>query len=126
MWVFSYETLLQRQNKLLYDNVRCCLYFPRYDALRENLLAEMLKIQVGEGMWAAFPEKEQHDRLLQLKVKEEKLRRDGKLETMAPSLPGARHQFNYSLLWAMGESQADSDKRSKAMKEKEKESGKSK
>lgn len=56
--------------------------------LREKLLSEMLKISVGNGMWQTLSEHEQHQKLLQLKMKEEKLRREGKLETMAIHLPG--------------------------------------
>ena len=60
----------------------------RYIVLREKLLGEMLKTSIGNGMWQTLSEHEQHQKLLQLKMKEEKLRREGKLETMAIHLPG--------------------------------------
>ena len=63
-------------------------YHHRYMVLREKLLSEMLKISVGNGMWQTLSEHEQHQKLLQLRMKEEKLRREGKLDTMAIHLPG--------------------------------------
>ena len=86
------------------------------------MLLQMLKIQVGEGMWAALSSKEQNERLLHLKVEEEKLRKDDKLE-LASRLPGGRHETGLSLLSLMDESLAEMEIREKKIKEKMKESG---
>ena len=96
--------------------------FYRYDSLRDHILLEMLKIQVGEGMWAALSSKEQSERLLHLKVAEEKLRKDRKIE-LASNLPGAKSETGFSLLSLMDESIAEMDAREQKMKEKMKESG---
>ena len=90
--------------------------------MRGHILLEMLKIQVGEGMWAALSSKEQNERLLHLKVEEEKLRKDGKLE-LASRLPGAKHETGFSLLGLMDESIAEMEIREQKIKEKMKESG---
>lgn len=83
----------------------------------------MLKRQVGDGMWQAMSEHEQHEKLVQLKLKEEKLRREGKLDTMAIHLPGARSAVEYNVFGMMGESIAELEKRIADEEEKVKESG---
>ena len=82
----------------------------------------MLKIQVGEGMWVALSGKEQNERLLHLKVEEEKLRKDDKLELVS-KLPGAKHETGLSLLSLMDESFAEMEIREQKIREKMKESG---
>lgn len=79
--------------------------------------------QVGDGMWQAMSEHEQHEKLLQLKLKEEKLRREGKLDTMAIHLPGARSSVEYNVFGLMGESISQLEKRISDEEEKIKESG---
>lgn len=96
----------------------------RYSVIRERLLAEMLQRHVGNGMWQAMSEHEQHEKLLQLKLKEEKLRREGQLETMAIHLPGSRVAVEYNVFGLMGESVAELEKRINDEEEKVKESGK--
>ena len=83
----------------------------------------MLKIQVGEGMWAALSSKEQNERVFQLKVEEEKLRKDGKLDLASTRLPGSKHDTGFSLLSLMDESLAEMEVREEQIKEKMKESG---
>jgi len=94
----------------------------KYDSVREHVLLQMLKIQVGEGMWVALSSKEQNERLLHLKVEEEKLRKDDKLE-LASRFPGAKHGTGLSLLLLMDESHAEMEIRELKIKEKMKESG---
>ena len=101
----------------------CFNFHCRYDAIRDHLLLEMLKIQVGEGMWAALSSKEQNERLFQLKVEEEKLRKDGKLDLASTRLPGSKHDTGFSLLSLMDESIAEMEVREHQIKEKMKESG---
>ena len=98
------------------------LLFYRYDSVREHVLLQMLKIQVGEGMWVALSSKEQNERLLHLKVEEERLRKDDKLE-LASRFPGAKHGTGLSLLLLMDESLAEMEIRELKIKEKMKESG---
>jgi len=86
-------------------------------------LSEMLKLSVGNGMWQTLSEHEQHQKILQLKMKEEKLRREGKLETMVIHLPGASSAVQYNVFGLMGESEADLDKRVKDQEAKVEESG---
>ena len=77
----------------------------RYEILREKLLLEMLKCHIGEGMWAVLSENEQLERLMQLKLRVRKLRKDGKMEA-AVSLPGAGLVYSTNLLALMGYSRA--------------------
>lgn len=77
----------------------------------------------GEGMWQALSQREHEEKLFQLKVKEEKLRRDGKLETMALHLPGSRLSVQYNVFRLMGESVDELEKRIADQQEKIRESG---
>ena len=61
------------------------------------LCLKNLQQSSGEGMWQALSQREHDEKLFQLKVKEEKLRRDGKLETMAVHLPGSRLSVQYNV-----------------------------
>ena len=74
-------------------------------------------------MWFTLTEHEQQDRLFQLKVKEEKLRKEGKLDTMAIHLPGARCAVAFNLFGLIGENAAELERRIKSEEEKAKDSG---
>lgn len=74
-------------------------------------------------MWAAFSIKEQNERIFQLKMEEENLRKEGKLEERSNRLAGARSEYKKNVLWLMGDSAADVISRQKAIQEKMKESG---
>ncbi len=91
--------------------------------MRDHLLFEMLKIQVGEGMLAALSVREQNERLFQVKVKEEALRKEGRDEEMAVQLPGSRSKYDFTLLWLMGESSAAEMTKEQEIKDKMAESG---
>lgn len=84
----------------------------------------MLRIHVGEGMWQTLTEHEQHEKLFQLKLKEEKLRKEGKLDTMAIHLPGSRVALQFHLFSLVGESGTELEKRLVEEERKVQESGK--
>ena len=69
--------------------------------MRDKLLLEMLRHHVGEGMWTVLSEDEQHERLMQLKMRVQRLRKDSKLDG-ANSLPGAGLTFFFNLSALMG------------------------
>lgn len=98
----------------------------KYEVLREKLLQQMLRIHVGEGMWQTLTEHEQHEKLFQLKLKEEKLRKEGKLDTMAIHLPGSRVALQFHLFSLVGESGTELEKRLVEEERKVHESGLSK
>ena len=85
----------------------------------------MLQIHIGEGMWQTLTEHEQQEKVYQLKMKEEKLRKEEKLDTMASHLPGARKAVRYCVLGLMGESFPEFEKRQMDQEFKVKESGNS-
>lgn len=45
--------------------------------MRDKLLAELLMNQIGESEWKQLSEKERQRKLIELKLKEKQLRRDG-------------------------------------------------
>ncbi|RMX39987.1 hypothetical protein pdam_00022972 [Pocillopora damicornis] len=73
----------------------------KYEILRDKLLLEMLRHHIGEGMWTVLSEDEQHERLMQLKMRVQRLRKDSKLDG-ANSLPGAGLTFFFNLSALMG------------------------
>ncbi|XP_047146715.1 trichohyalin isoform X1 [Hydra vulgaris] len=76
----------------------------KYQVLRDKLLLEMLQDHFGMSMWQALSEFEQQEKLYQLKIKEEKLRKESHLEEMAKHLPGSGIGTSYNLFTLMGES----------------------
>ena len=50
----------------------------KYDTLRDKLLMEALKKQLGDSEWALLSEKERQKKLLALKMEERRLRKEGK------------------------------------------------
>lgn len=95
----------------------------KYIVLRDELLLLMLRNNIGEGMWQVLSENERHEKLFQLKIKEEKLRKEGQLETLALDLPGARASLNYNVFSLLGESVPELEHRIKDQQEKVRESG---
>ena len=73
----------------------------RYEILRDKLLLEMLRHQVGEGMWTVLSEDEQQERFMQIKMRVQRLRKDGKLDD-ANNLPGAGLMYSSNLQALMG------------------------
>ena len=76
------------------------------------LLVEMLKFHIGEGMWTVLSVQEQQERLVQLKLRVRKMRKDGKLE-LATSLPGASQSYAETLLSLMGYSRQGKERQMK-------------
>jgi len=61
----------------------------------------MLRHHIGEGMWTVLSEDEQQERFMQLKMRVQRLRKDGKLDG-ANSLPGAGLTYSSNLQALMG------------------------
>ena len=95
----------------------------RYDVLRSKLLLEMLRNCIGSGIWQTFTETEKQEKLFQLKMKEEKIRKENNLERMVICLPGAGLALDYNLLAIMGESLSQLEKRITEQQKKADESG---
>lgn len=49
----------------------------KYDSLRDKLLAEALMRLLGEKAWREMSERERQRRLMELKLEERRLRREG-------------------------------------------------
>merc|ERR1712048_964561 len=81
----------------------------------------MLSVHTGADHWHVISDND--GQLFQLKMRVEKLMKDGKLETMAPHLPGARHSVPWNEFKLLGENMAQLCLRLKQQSEKEEESG---
>lgn len=81
----------------------------KYEMLRDKLILEMLKHHIGEGMWTVLSENEQSERFMQVKMRVERLRKEGKIDG-ADSLPGAGVMYSSSLLALMGLSRIGEEK----------------
>ncbi|XP_013408861.1 trichohyalin [Lingula anatina] len=82
----------------------------KYDTLRDKLLMELLMKQMGEAEWASLSEKERQRRLMQLKLQEKKLRREGK-EDELQKLFGDLLQQEENLRKLMGDNKAEYDRK---------------
>lgn len=83
----------------------------------------MLRNCIGSGIWQTFTETEKQEKLFQVKMKEEKIRKEKNLERMAICLPGAGLALDYNLLSIMGESLSQLEKRITEQQKKADESG---
>lgn len=99
------------------------IFILRYNVLRGKLLLEMLRNHIGSGMWQTLTETEKQEELFQLKLKEEKIRKENQLEQMAMGLPGAGLALDYNLFSIMGESLSQLEKRITEQQRKADESG---
>lgn len=81
----------------------------KYEILREKLLLGMLKDHIGEGMWTVLSEHEQSERFMEVKMRVERMRKEGKLDG-ANKLPGAGISYSASLLAMMGLSRVGEEK----------------
>ena len=99
------------------------IFILRYNVLRGKLLLEMLRNYIGSGMWQTLTETEKQEELFQLKLKEEKIRKENQLEQMAMGLPGAGLALDYNLFSIMGESLSQLEKRITEQQRKADESG---
>ncbi|OWF34681.1 hypothetical protein KP79_PYT11450 [Mizuhopecten yessoensis] len=89
----------------------------KFDALRDKLLAEALMKQLGEAEWKLLSEKERQKKLMELKLKERQLRRDGKFDELARLL-GDAFEDQELLKKLMGESKEDQERKLKERLEK--------
>ncbi|XP_022298182.2 uncharacterized protein LOC111107326 isoform X1 [Crassostrea virginica] len=61
----------------------------KYDALRDKLLAEALIKQLGESEWQRLSDLERQKKMMELKLKERQLRREGKFDEISQILGDA-------------------------------------
>ena len=83
----------------------------------------MLRNCIGSGIWQTFTETEKQEKLFQVKMKEQKIRKEKNLERMVICLPGAGLALDYNLLTIMGESLSQLEKRITEQQKKADESG---
>ena len=83
----------------------------------------MLRNCIGSGIWQTFTESEKQEKLFQVKMKEQKIRKEKNLERMVICLPGAGLALDYNLLSIMGESLSQLEKRITEQQKKADESG---
>ncbi|XP_076812765.1 uncharacterized protein LOC143459471 isoform X1 [Clavelina lepadiformis] len=55
----------------------------KYDALRDKLLTEALMRELGEENWRRMSERERQKKLMQMKMEEMRLRKEGKMDELA-------------------------------------------
>ncbi|XP_060082221.1 trichohyalin-like [Ylistrum balloti] len=89
----------------------------KFDALRDKLLAEALIKQLGEADWKLMSEKERQKKLMELKLKERQLRRDGKFDELARIL-GDAFEDQELLKKLMGESKEEQERKMRERLEK--------
>jgi len=77
----------------------------KYDALKDKLLLEALKKQLGDAEWAALSEQERQKRLVKLKLEERRLRKEGQLDELQRLL-GEGFEMDANLRKLMGENKA--------------------
>jgi len=77
----------------------------KYDALKDKLLLEALKKQLGDAEWAALSEQERQRRLVKLKLEERRLRKEGQLDELQKLL-GEGFEMDANLRKLMGENKA--------------------
>ncbi|XP_069101140.1 trichohyalin-like isoform X2 [Argopecten irradians] len=89
----------------------------KFDALRDKLLAEALMKQLGEAEWKLLSDKEKQRKLMELKLKERQLRRDGKFDELARLL-GDAFEDQELLKKLMGETREEQERKMKERLEK--------
>ena len=127
-WGIEYQLALRCFSKRclrieFFNSLGTAIFVFRYDVLRSKLLLEMLRNCIGSGIWQTFTETEKQEKLFQLKMKEEKIRKENNLERMVICLPGAGLALDYNLLAIMGESLSQLEKRITEQQKKADESG---
>ena len=84
----------------------------KYDALRDKLLAEALMRQLGETEWNRLSELERQKKLAELKLKERRLRREGRYDEVANIL-GEALEDQETLDRLFGESKEEQERKLK-------------
>ncbi|EDO46860.1 predicted protein, partial [Nematostella vectensis] len=77
----------------------------KYDTLKDKLLLDALRKQLGDSEWALLSEQERQRRLMQLKLEEKRLRREGKMDELARLL-GEGFAMDANLRKLMGDNKA--------------------
>ncbi|XP_055958286.1 putative autophagy-related protein 11 [Patella vulgata] len=91
----------------------------KYDALRDKLIVEALINQYGELDWSKITDEERQKKILELKIKERRLRRDGKLGDVN-KLIGESLKNQDALAKLMGHNQAEQERKLKERLERRK------
>ncbi|XP_062600408.1 trichohyalin-like [Saccostrea cucullata] len=82
----------------------------KYDALRDKLLAEALIKQLGESEWQRLTDLERQKKMMELKLKERKLRREGKFDEISQIL-GDALENQETLKRLMGENKEEQQRK---------------
>merc|ERR1712154_608430 len=82
----------------------------KYDAMKDKLLIEALIKQMGETDWNRLSELERQKKLVQLKIDEKRLRKEGKLDEVA-ALLGQFLDESEEMKRLLGETEEDQKKR---------------
>lgn len=82
----------------------------KYDALRDKLLAEALIKQLGESEWQRLSELERQKKMMELKLKERQLRREGKFDEISQIL-GDALENQETLKRLMGENKEEQQRK---------------
>ncbi|XP_071784125.1 uncharacterized protein [Asterias amurensis] len=91
----------------------------KFDALKDQILAEALMNQIGEAEWARLSEKERQVRLIKLRLEERRLRKDGKYDEAAALLGDAIASQN-ALELLLGDTKKQQEEKLKERLEKRK------
>ncbi|XP_055999875.1 trichohyalin-like isoform X3 [Ostrea edulis] len=82
----------------------------KYDALRDKLLAEALIKQLGESEWQRLSDLERQKKMMELKLKERQLRREGKFDEISQIL-GDALENQETLKRLMGENKEEQQRK---------------
>ncbi|XP_048257437.1 uncharacterized protein LOC124116969 isoform X2 [Haliotis rufescens] len=91
----------------------------KYDALNDKLLMEALISELGEANWLRLSEKERQRRLMELKLKQRQLRKQGLVDEAA-ALLGDLQKHKETLRSLMGERRDEQERRMRERLEKRK------
>ncbi|KAK3103454.1 hypothetical protein FSP39_019371 [Pinctada imbricata] len=91
----------------------------KYDALRDKLLADALMKQYGEAEWQRMSDLERQKKLAELKLKQKKLRREGKMDELAHIL-GDAFENQETLKRLMGDTKEEQERKMKERLQKRK------
>ena len=69
----------------------------KYDTLRDKLLSEAMMKEMGAAEWQALSEQERQARLVKMKVKERRLRNEGKPWALCAMINKKKHYFDHKI-----------------------------
>ncbi|XP_063400098.1 trichohyalin-like isoform X3 [Mytilus trossulus] len=93
----------------------------KYDILKGKLLEATLIMQVGENEWSKLTEKEREKRLIELKMKEKKLRQEGKNDEATTLFENLVESDEFALENLFGEEEIDEEQKAREREERKKE-----